>query len=105
MNTLTKLDLAASKLLANADRSTDYTVFNRDVIDLRMMGLPLALLREAVIKAEAAYGIAIKKDLGAAIARLETRPNWLERCMDMLDIRLTKATLWSKIRVLKKVLK
>ena len=105
VTTLTKLDLATSKLLANADRWADDAVFNRDVIDLAMMSLPLALLREAVIKAEAAYGGAIKKDLGAAIARIETRPNWVERCMDMLDIRVTKATLWSKIRLLKKVLK
>ena len=61
--------------------------------------------RKAVIKAEEAYGGSVKKDLGAAIARLEARQNWLERCMDMLDIRFTKATLWSKVRVLKKVLK
>lgn len=105
VSTLTKLDLATSKLLANADRWADDAVFNRDVIDLAMMNLPLALLREAVIKAEAAYGVAIKKDLGAAIVRLETRRNWLERCMSLLDIRLTKAALWSKIRVLKKVIK
>lgn len=105
VSTLTKLDLATSKLLANADRWADDAVFNRDVIDLSMMRLPLALLRDAVIKAEAAYGDSIKKDLGAAIARLETRSNWLERCMAMLDIRLTKATLWSNLRGLKKVLK
>ena len=105
VSTLTKLDLATSKLLANADRWADDAVFNRDTIDLAMMNIPLALLRKAVIKAEEAYGGSIKKDLGSAIARLEARPNWLERCMDMLDIRFTKATLWSKIRVLKKVLK
>ena len=105
VSTLTKLDLATSKLLANADRWADDAVFNRDVIDLAMMNLPLAMLREAVVKAETAYGEVIKKDLAAAIARLETRPNWLERCMDILDIRLTKASLWSKIRLLKKVLK
>lgn len=105
VSTLTRLDLAASKLLANADRWADDAVFNRDVVDLAMMELPLGVLREALSKAEAAYGDAIKKALGAAIQRLEARPNWFERCMDVLDIRLTKATLWSKVRFLKKVLK
>ncbi|NBX00768.1 MAG: hypothetical protein EBR14_03890 [Methylophilaceae bacterium] len=105
VSTLTKLDLATSKLLANADCWADDAVFNRDVIDLAMMRLPLALLRQGVMKAEAAYGDSIKKDLEASIARLETRPNWLERCIAMLDIRLTKATLWSNVRGLKKVLK
>lgn len=105
VSTLTKPDLATSKLLANSDRWADDAVFNRDVIDLAMMSLPLAVLRQAMTKAEAAYGEAIKKDLGAAISRLETRSGWLERCIDILDIRLTKAGLWSKIRLLKKMLK
>lgn len=105
VSTSTKPDLATSKLLANSDRWADDAVFNRDVIDLAMMNLPLALLRQAMTKAEAAYGEAIKKDLGAAISRLETRSGWLDRCIDILDIRLTKASLWSKIRLLKKLLK
>lgn len=105
VSTLTKLDLATSKLLANSDRWADDAVFNRDIIDLAMMDPPLALLREALIKAESAYGGSIKKDLKAAIERLQTRPNWLERCIDLLNIQLTKATLWSKIRGLKKILR
>lgn len=102
---LTQLDLAATKLLANSDRWADDAVFNRDVIDLAMMNLSLPLLREAITKAEVAYGASVKKDLLSAIERLEKRQNWLERCMDILDIRLPKAVLWSKVRLLKKVLK
>ena len=70
-----------------------------------MMNLSLPLLREALTKAEVAYGVSVKKDLLSAIERLEKRQHWLERCMDILDIRLPKAVLWSKVRLLKKVLK
>ena len=44
VSTLTRLDLAASKLLANSDRQADDGVFSRDVIDLAMMDLPLPAL-------------------------------------------------------------
>jgi hypothetical protein len=104
VSTLTKLDLATSKLLANSDRWADDAVFNRDVIDLAMMNPSLTLLRQAIAKAESAYGDSIKKHLDAALIRLETRQHWLDRCIDVLDIQLTKAVLWSKIRLLKKVL-
>lgn len=78
---LTPLDMAVSKLLANSDRWADEGVFNRDVIDLAMMTPSLALLRQAVAKAETAYGQAICCDLGKAIQRLQDRQDWLERCM------------------------
>ncbi len=102
--TLTKLDMATSKLLANSDRWGDDSVFNRDVIDLAMMGLSLSVLRQAIAKAEAAYGKSILRDLGLAIGRVESRQNWLERCATVLSIHLSKAALWAKIRVLKRVL-
>ena len=74
--TLTPLDMAASKLLANSDRWNDDGVFNRDVIDLAMMKPSLALLRSAVAKAETAYGQAIRIDLGKAIDRMQDRNDW-----------------------------
>lgn len=40
-------DLAASKLLANADRWRDDSVFSRDIIDLAMLDLPPRLLQPA----------------------------------------------------------
>ena len=105
VSTLTKLDMATTKLLANSDRWGDDSVFSRDAIDLAMMNLALSVLRIAVSKAEAAYGKSILRDLGLAIERLESRQNWLERCMDVLSINGTKAALWARIRMLKKVLK
>jgi hypothetical protein len=105
VSTLTKLDMATSKLLANSDRWGDDSIFNRDVIDLAMIPLSLPTLRRAVAKAETAYGESILRDLDLAIERLESRQNWLEHCIDVLSIQATKAVLWTKIRTLKKVLK
>lgn len=102
--TLTLLDMATSKLLANSDRWNDDGVFNRDVIDLAMMKPSLALLRLAVAKAETAYGQAIRRDLDKAIQRLQDRHGWLERCMQAMAMSLPKAVIWQKIRALRRVL-
>lgn len=103
VSTLTTLDLAASKLLANSDRQADDGVFNRDVIDLAMMALPLRALRAASAKAEQAYGPAIVRDLEKAIDRLQNRAGWLERCMQAMDMQTPKAVLWQKVRALRRL--
>lgn len=100
--TLTPLDMATSKLLANSDRWSDDGVFSRDVIDLAMMSPALPLLRQALRKAEGAYGDAITRDLERAIERLHSRQDWLERCMQALAMSLPKAVLWSRIRSLRR---
>ena len=105
VHTLTPLDMAASKLLANSDRWADDSVFSRDVIDLAMMGLPLPLQRRALAKAEQAYGPAVARDLTKATDRLEGRQGWIERCMQAMAMTLPKAVLWQKIRSLRKLLK
>jgi len=102
ISTLTPLDMASSKLLANSDRWSDDAVFSRDVIDLAMMSPSLPLLRKAVLKAQGAYGESITRDLDRAIERLENRPDWLERCMQLMAMNLPKAVLWSKIRALRR---
>lgn len=103
--TLTPQDLAASKLLANSDRQADDGTFNRDVIDLAMMALPLTELRIALAKAALAYGPAVARDLGKAIDRLQDRGGWLERCMQAMAMTLPKAVLWQKIRALRRLTK
>lgn len=103
--TLTPLDLATSKLLANADRQADDGVFSRDVIDLAMMDLRLPLLRASLAKATQAYGPAVARDLGKAIDRMQERHGWLERCMQVMAMTLPKAVVWQKIRALRRVLK
>lgn len=102
--TLTPLDMAASKLLANSDRWNDDGVFNRDIIDLAMMNPTLALLRKAVTKAETAYGQSIREDLGKAIDRMQDRHDWLDRCMQVMAMNLPKAVVWKQLRKLRRVL-
>lgn len=101
---LTPLDMATSKLLANSDRWGDEGVFNRDVIDLGAMKLPLPLLRQAVVKAEQAYGPSIIRDLAKAVDRLQHRQGWLERCMAAMAIHQPKAVVWKQVRALRRVL-
>jgi hypothetical protein len=98
--TLTPLDLATSKLLANADRWADDGVFSRDLIDLAMMAPSLALFRQAVAKAEQAYGDSVRASLAKAIAQLQSREGRLERCMAIMAIAVPRAVLWQRIRVL-----
>ena len=102
--TLAPLDMAASKLLADSDRWPDDGVFSRDLIDLAMMKPPLPLLRQAVSKAEGAYGTAIRRDLQRAIDRMQQRTGWLERCMRMMGMAGTQAQVWQRVRALRRVL-
>lgn len=103
ISTLTRLDLATSKLLANSDRQADDGVFSRDVIDLAMMSLPLPTLRAALQKAQQAYGPSVARDLGKAVDRLQSRSGWLERCMRVMAMNLPKAVLWQKVRALRRI--
>lgn len=99
---LSPLDMATSKLLANSDRWADDGVFNRDVIDLAMMKPSLALLRQALLKAQGAYGTAIRQDLEKALLRLQTRQGWLERCMQAMVMVVPKAVVWQRLRTLRR---
>lgn len=102
VSTLTPLDMAAGKLLANSDRWGDDAVFSRDLIDLAMLNLPKPHLRKAIEKAKSAYGDSIEEDLQKAIATLQSRKGWLEECMSTLQMDETpKAVLWKHIRALK----
>jgi Nucleotidyl transferase AbiEii toxin, Type IV TA system len=102
--TLSRLDLAAEKLLANADRWADDSVFSRDLIDLAMHPGPLATLRTAVGKAEVAYGSEVRRALRAAIDALRVRRGRLDACMHALAIgTVSKAQLWQRIRRLSRL--
>ncbi|MGZ3747863.1 MAG: nucleotidyl transferase AbiEii/AbiGii toxin family protein [Pseudobdellovibrionaceae bacterium] len=99
VSTLTSLDMAACKLLANSDRWSDDSVFSRDLIDLAMLRLPRSSLKQAIDKAASAYGKSIERDLTNAIHTLSKRKGRLEECMAALKIdRIPKALLWKLIR-------
>lgn len=101
---LSPVDMAASKLLANSDRWYDDGIFNRDLIDLAMMKPALKLLESALSKAQGAYGDTILQDLAKAIDRVEKRAGWLERCMQAMAMDIPKAVLWQHVRRLRKIL-
>ncbi len=103
---LTKLDLAASKLLANSDRWADDVVYSRDLVDLAMMQLERKTLRTAIDKASGAYGASIERDLARAVDALRRRAGRLDECMRalrMLEVPagvppVPPALLWKQIR-------
>lgn len=99
IHTLAPIDLAAEKLLANADRWADDAVYSRDLIDLAMMKADRPLLEAACAKAEAAYGDSIRRSLARAVDGLQSREGRLEECMTALSIGpVTKAQLWQAVR-------
>jgi hypothetical protein len=99
--TLTPLDMATSKLLANSDRWRDDAVLSRDLIDLAMMAPTKPLLRQAIAKAQGAYGASIEVDLARAIQELRERPHRLDHCMSAMRMTtVSKALLWTRIRSL-----
>lgn len=102
--TLAPGDLAAEKLLANADRWRDDSVFSRDLIDLALMDASPALLREARTKAERAYGYTGAGELVLSAAQmLRDRPHRLGECMQAMKITtVTAAQLWQRIRRLER---
>jgi hypothetical protein len=102
--TMSPLGMLTGNLLANADRWADDGFFSRDVIDMAMMRPGLPLLRQALAKAESAYGQAVSADLAKAIERLRTRTGWLERCMQAMQMQVPKAVLWQQIKALTKAL-
>jgi len=104
VSTLTLLDMVASKLLANSDRWADDGVFSRDLIDLAMMQPKLPLLRQALVKAGGAYGAAVSVDMGKAILRLQQRQGWLDHCMQVMAMTVSKALVWQRMRTLHKAL-
>lgn len=99
--TLTPLDMATSKLLANSDRWRDDSVMSRDLIDLAMMAPPAALLKKAMAKAQGAYGDSVATDLARAVEDLRARPHRLDQCMQAMAMTtMSKAALWARIRAL-----
>ncbi|MGY0633808.1 nucleotidyl transferase AbiEii/AbiGii toxin family protein [Luteimonas sp. A478] len=104
ISTLSGVDMAASKLLANSDRGLDDSTFNRDLIDLAMMSPGRSLLEQALDKAGAAYGNDVRRDLDRSVERLRGREGWLERCMQAMDITLPKAVVWQRLRILEQKL-
>jgi hypothetical protein len=99
VRTLAPVDLAAEKLLANADRWRDDAVFSRDLIDLAMMKADRKLLEAACVKAEGAYGDSVRRSLAQAADLLQSDPRRLANCMTAMKIEnVHRGQLWQAIR-------
>lgn len=100
--TLTTLDMATSKLLANSDRWADDGTFSRDVIDLAMIRPSAKLLQAAIAKAAGAYGTSVVAHLELAIDRLGTREHRLARCLQALRVSTPPAVVWARVKALRR---
>ena len=85
---LSRTDLWAQKLMANADRALDKGSMNRDIIDIAMMLKHWGPLpREAFDKAYRAYGDALARGFHNAFGMLADEKH-LTKCMHTMDIDL-----------------
>jgi len=98
VSTLTEIDLAASKLLANVDRWPDAGVFSRDIIDLAMLDLQKHELHMALAKAESAYGDAVVRDVHKAVANLQNHPDRLSKCLTALSMNAPAALMLDRLK-------
>ena len=93
VQTLSRVDLFAEKLLANTDRFNDEAVTSRDLIDLAMMiefwdGIP----PEAWEKVNHAYGKSAAQAFAKGITFL-SRPQYFESCCEKLKLDATCISL------------
>lgn len=100
--TLAPVDAAACKLLANADRWADPSVFCRDVIDLAMLQTPDDVFDAAIAKAAGAYGAAVVRCLNAAVDRLSTDDSQLSRAMAGLHMNVASDVLTQRLAALRR---
>ena len=98
VSTLTEVDLAASKLLANVDRWPDAGAFSRDIIDLAMLDLKKHESNMALAKAEFAYGDAVVRDVHKAVANLQNHPDRLSNCLAALAMNVPAALMLDRLK-------
>ena len=102
VSTLSLQDLAACKLLANADRGRDDSVFSRDVIDMAFLDLPPNRLVGPVMKASQAYGMSVVSEMQVACERLIAREGQLARCIRALSIEEPYAMVYKRLKRLER---
>lgn len=103
IHTLSRVDLVASKFLANSDRWSDDGVFSRDLIDLAMMRINQKEFQLAMEKARVPYGDSVLHTLFKASNRLLGAESPLDRCISVMNISVPKALLWQNIEDLRRL--
>jgi hypothetical protein len=93
---LSVTDMFAEKLLANADRGIDSSVFDRDMIDLLSLKLVHKTVPQAAWdKARKAYGASIDRALLQGLTRLQNAA-WLARCCGSMAIDVAHQSAMQK---------
>ena len=93
----TRVDLAATKLMANTDRWADDSVMSRDLIDLAMLADSGEVPAAGVRKARRAYGSSIDEAFEKARRELQQRPGRLAVCMTNMGMRMSESALLERI--------
>lgn len=84
--TLTREDMFAEKLLANADRGSDRSLFSRDIVDLAMMIAHWGTIPDdSWRKTREAYGESVDRAYTAAISLVCDRP-YLLSCLGKMNM-------------------
>jgi len=82
---LSRVDMFAEKLLANADRYLDKSVMSRDVLDLVVMQSKWGEIpAQAWQKAESAYGTSVRIALSRAREMLQADTAYFELCLQKM---------------------
>lgn len=102
--TLSRLDLAATKLLANSDRWMDDATFGRDILDLAFLDLKAKEFDTALETTSDAMGQIVLDELTASLSDMLKRPGRLDRCIHALSFTPTKAVATQKLNHLRNLL-
>lgn len=102
--TLSRVQLGATKMLANSDRHADTSTFSRDILDLAFMDLKAKEFHAALAEASTAYGDQARADIAAALETLIRTPGRLDRCLTALSFEAPKAVALQKLNHLKNLL-
>lgn len=96
--TLTKEDLVATKLMANADRYADDSVMSCDLIDLAMLSENGDLPEIGISKARRAYGESIDKAFTRGKELLLERDGHLVKCMSAMKMKMEPDVLLKRVQ-------
>ncbi|MET3134798.1 hypothetical protein AAKU55_005100 [Oxalobacteraceae bacterium GrIS 1.11] len=94
---LSRIDMFAEKLLANADRGGDKSTMSRDMIDTAMMMQAWGLIPpESLSKARQAYGQSIDRSYSKSLAMINN-PVHLGTCLDQMKMDQSLLTIIPEI--------
>ena len=76
----------------------DAGVYSRDVIDLAMLELSPKAWGQSLLKADSAYGNAVKRDVLKATELLRSRPERLATCLNAMSVDRPQALMLDRLK-------